>query len=56
MREYWIVHPNDSDIIVYLLNEQGKYYQSGIYADDDKIPVSIFNGELEIDLTEIFDE
>ncbi len=54
VREYWLVHPNDETVFVYFLYENNKYQQIGIYAEDDKIPVNIFNGELEIDLTEIF--
>ncbi len=55
VREYWIVHPFDGTVLVYLLNETNKYQQVGIFADDDKIPVSIFNGDLQIDLSEIFE-
>jgi Uma2 family endonuclease len=53
--EYWIVFPNDQTVSVFLLNIEGKYHNSGIYAGDDKIPVTAFHGDLEIDLTEIFD-
>ncbi len=54
VREYWIVNPNDENVNVFLLDESGKYRFVGIYAGDDKIPVNIFNGELEIDLMEVF--
>jgi Uma2 family endonuclease len=54
VREYWIVSPNDEIVNVFVLDEKGKYQLKGLYAGDDKIPVNIFNGELEIDLTEVF--
>jgi hypothetical protein len=37
-----------------VLDENGKFQFVGIYAEDDKIPVNIFNGELKVDLTEVF--
>lgn len=55
VREYWIVQPNDETVTVFILNENSKYQLVAIYAETDKIPVNIFNGELEIDLTEIFE-
>jgi Uma2 family endonuclease len=51
--EYWIVHPNDQTVIVYLLNEQKKYVVDNVYASIDSIKVSIFD-DLEIDLTDVF--
>jgi Uma2 family endonuclease len=54
VREYWIVNPNDENVTVFVLDEQSKFQFVGIYAGDDKIPVNIFNGELKIDLTEVF--
>ena len=53
--EYWIVSPNDENVSVFLLDENCKYKLVGMYAEDDKIPVNIFNGDLKIDLTEIFE-
>jgi len=37
-----------------MLNENGKYEFIGMYAGDSKVPVNIFDGDLMIDLTEIF--
>jgi len=54
VREYWIVNPNDENVTVFLLDENGKYQFVGMYAGDDKIPVNIFNGNLKIDLLEVF--
>ena len=54
VHEYWIIHPNDETVAVFVLNENGKFQFKGIYAGDDKIPVNIFNGDLKVDLTEVF--
>jgi Uma2 family endonuclease len=54
VREYWIVNPSDENVNVFVLDQNGKYQLVGMYAEDDKIPVNIFNGDLKIDLTEVF--
>ncbi|MEA3446294.1 MAG: Uma2 family endonuclease [Bacteroidota bacterium] len=54
VREYWIVNPNDENVNVFVLDENGKYQFAGLYAGDDKIPVNIFNGDISVDLTEVF--
>ena len=54
VREYWIVNPSDENVSVFILNDTGKFQFVGMYAGDDKIPVNIFNGDLQIDLTEVF--
>jgi len=54
VREYWIVNPNDENVNVFVLDEAGKFQFRGMYAGDDKIPVNIFDGELAVDLTEVF--
>ncbi len=54
VREYWIVYPEEELVHVFLL-ENEKFFLKKIYASDDKIEVAIFNGELTIDLTEIFE-
>jgi Uma2 family endonuclease len=54
VREYWIVSPNDETVNVFVLDEKGKFQFKGLFAGDDKIPVNIFNGDLKIDLTEVF--
>ena len=55
VREYWIVNPSDVNVSVFVLNESVKYQLVGMYAEDDQIPVNIFNGELKIDLKEVFE-
>ncbi|MCF8304233.1 MAG: Uma2 family endonuclease [Bacteroidales bacterium] len=52
--EYWIVNPHDENVNVFVLDDNGKYQFRGIFAGDDKIPVHIFNGDLKVDLTEVF--
>jgi len=54
VREYWIVRPNDETVNVFVLDEKDKFQFKGLYAGDDKIPVNIFNGDLNIDLIEVF--
>jgi Uma2 family endonuclease len=54
VREYWIVNPNDENVNVFVLDKNGKFQLQGMYAGDDQIPVNIFNGELRVDLTEVF--
>ena len=52
--EYWIVHPHDQTVIVYILNEQKRYVIDNVYASTDTIKVSIFD-DLEIDLKDVFE-
>jgi len=54
VREYWIVSPNDETVTVFVLDEKGKFQFKGLFAGDDKIPVNIFNGDLKVDLREVF--
>ncbi|MCX6223291.1 MAG: Uma2 family endonuclease [Bacteroidia bacterium] len=54
VREYWIVNPNDENVNVFVLDEHGKFQFRGMYAGDDKIPVNIFDGDLKIDLLDVF--
>lgn len=54
VREYWIIHPNDETVNVFVLDENGKLQFKGIFSGDDKILVYIFNGDLLVDLTEVF--
>ncbi|MDY0336055.1 MAG: Uma2 family endonuclease, partial [Bacteroidales bacterium] len=54
VREYWIVNPSDENVLTFVLDANGKFQLAGLYAGDDKIPVHIFDGDLQIDLTEVF--
>ncbi len=53
--EYWIVHPHDGTVVVYLLNEQKKYVVDGFYASDATIKVSVLQG-VEINLNDVFEQ
>jgi Uma2 family endonuclease len=55
VREYWIVNPSDENVMTFVLDANGKFQLAGLYAGDDKIPVHIFDGDLQIDLTEVFE-
>jgi Uma2 family endonuclease len=54
VREYWIVNPEAEYVSVFLLDETRKYQLKGMYAGNDKIPVNIFDGKFEVDLTDVF--
>jgi len=55
VREYWVVFPYEKTISVFLLNTLTlKYDFKGMYAEDSKVPVNIFEGDLIVDLAEIF--
>ncbi len=53
VREYWVVHPNDRLVYVYLLKEDGRYPKPQVYSAEDKLPVAILP-DLEIDLARVF--
>jgi len=52
VREYWILHPAEKWVTVYLL-ENGKYIVSDTYNTEEKIKVHIFP-DFEIDLLTVF--
>lgn len=54
--EYWIIRPYDRSLEVFLLSENGKYEIGGIYTENDKVPVAIFQNELKVDLADLFTE
>jgi Uma2 family endonuclease len=56
VKEYWIVFPHEKTVNVFLLNSTGKYELVGMFAENSKVPVGIFNGDLLIDLEEVFEE
>ena len=53
VKEYWVVHPNDKAINVFLLQDNGKYDEGTLYETEGKVPVHTFNDYL-IDLEDIF--
>ena len=52
--EYWVVHPEDSTVLIYRLNEGGKYQASRLFTKGDKVNSVVLPG-LELDLNEVFD-
>jgi len=55
VKEYWIVHPKDKTINVFLLQEDGKYDAGTLYERKGEVPVHVF-GDYLIDLGEIFEQ
>ncbi|MCY7311350.1 MAG: Uma2 family endonuclease [Chitinophagaceae bacterium] len=53
VKEYWIVNPDEENIVVFLLNEEEKFSGLKMYASGDTIE-SIAVPGLNINLTEIF--
>jgi Uma2 family endonuclease len=54
VKEYWIVHPKDKTIQVFLQQENGRYDEGVFYEWEGKVPVHIFNNH-PIDLDDIFE-
>jgi len=55
VKEYWIVHPKDQAVHVYLLQENGKYNDGATYELKGKVPVYVFDN-YPIDLEDIFEQ
>jgi Uma2 family endonuclease len=55
VKEYWIVHPKDKAVTVFLLQETGKYNAGVLYELEGKVPVHLFDDYL-IDLDDIFEK
>lgn len=53
VKEYWIVEPDNKIVTVFTLDDDKRYGRPGIYSDEDKIKVSIFE-DLIIDLKSVF--
>jgi len=53
VKEYWLVHPKDKAVTVFLLQDNGKYDAGTLYERKGSIPVHIFDDYL-IDLDAIF--
>lgn len=53
VREYWLVHPTDQTILVFRLNEGGKYGRHELYERLDKLITEILP-EFTLDLAEVF--
>ena len=54
VREYWIIHPFEQTLLVYLLNEKGEFEgRQRPYLRGDMVPSSVFPG-WEVDLGKVF--
>ena len=53
VKEYWVVHPDEKGIQVFLLQENGKYDNGTLYERKGKVPVHIFD-DYPIEFDEIF--
>ena len=54
VKEYWVVHPREQTVLIYVLNDNGKY--QGVfkpYTRQDRLSPSTLSG-LTIDLNEVF--
>ncbi len=52
--EYWIIQPEYENILVYLLQDNGKYVMKTTFFGDETVSPFLFP-DLEIDLSEVFD-
>ncbi len=56
VREYWIVHPHEHTLLVYKLDENGKYVgQQRPYVREDQVAISIFD-DFVMNLADVFPE
>ncbi len=55
VREYWLVHPTDETIMVYRLNEDGRYGRYDLLAREDILTSDILP-DFEMALATLFDE
>jgi len=53
VKEYWLVHPGDKAVHVFILQNNAKYDAGQIYERKGKIPIYIFDNYL-IDLDDVF--
>ena len=55
VKEYWIVYPESKTVSVLLLDAKGKFQLIGMFADDSKVKVNIFE-DVTVELEEVFKE
>ncbi len=53
VKEYWIVHPIDNTVMVFILGEDYQYGKPGIYTEDTRLKSRLFV-DLTIDLKQVF--
>jgi len=57
VREYWVAHPHEGTLLIYRLNENGRYQllRQTPFTREEKAPSGIFP-EFKVDLAEVFEE
>lgn len=55
VKEYWVVHPTEKTLIVFYLNEEGKYVPTKPLTTGDVVQSKVLPG-LSIDLNEVFED
>ena len=55
VKEYWLVHPTDKVVMVYLLDTNGQYGKADIFDNEDTLTSAKFE-DLEVVLSHIFPE
>ncbi|WP_459930868.1 Uma2 family endonuclease [Desulfosporosinus burensis] len=51
--QYWVVHPVDKTVMVFLLDERNQYSKPSVFGEDEQIRVEQLNG-LVIDFSTVF--
>jgi len=55
VQEYWIIHPDEKWLVIYTLNDNGKYIGSKHYTVDDGNIHSLLFPNFKVDLQKLFD-
>ncbi len=53
VKEYWIIHPLEKTLMVFLLNREGSYGKPAVYAEGDTVKVKSIRG-LAVAMDEVF--
>jgi len=55
VQEYWIVHPNEKWLVIYTINEEGRFSGSKHYTPEDGNINAVLFPEFKVDLRKLFD-
>ncbi len=55
VKEFWIVYPEGKTVMVFTLQQQGRYGRPEVYSDKDAVTPVIF-GDLSIELSSVFSD
>ncbi len=55
VKEYWLVHPTEEWLLIYCLNDDGKYVGSKTFTPEDKTVCSVLFPDFKLDLVALFD-